>query len=245
MPEHRQAFKTKRVGVRIKICGFVEPADLEAALAFDFDAVGVVLDPGPLQVSETRAHELRRMAQSAGRLAVAVPGATSPDALARLLDDGFDRVQALATADVLARFGRDPRVLPVFFDGRDLGVRMRLLLADWSPPSDERPLTGLVNVDAGAGGGSGKKAHWGRARQASDEHPIMLAGGLTATNVADGIRQVRPRAVDVSSFTEREPGRKDLDRIRRFVEAVRACPAPQGTADPTAPPASTPSPVVR
>ena len=49
---------------------------------------------------------------------------------------------------------------------------------------------------------------------------MILAGGLTADNVGDAIRQVRPAAVDVSSGVEKEKGIKDSDRMRAFIEVA-------------------------
>ncbi|MBM4415070.1 MAG: phosphoribosylanthranilate isomerase [Chloroflexi bacterium] len=70
-------------------------------------------------------------------------------------------------------------------------------------------------------GGSGVTFDWEVARQVSSRMPLLLAGGLTPENVGEAIRTVRPWGVDVSSGTERG-GRKDHDRVRAFVEAVRA-----------------------
>ena len=61
--------------------------------------------------------------------------------------------------------------------------------------------------------------HWERA--AAVEGRVMLAGGLSPENVAEAIAAVRPWAVDASRSLEREPGVKDHDRIRAFVEAAR------------------------
>jgi phosphoribosylanthranilate isomerase len=49
----------------------------------------------------------------------------------------------------------------------------------------------------------------------------MLAGGLSAENVAGAIRAVRPWAVDASSRLEVSPGVKDHERLRAYVEAAR------------------------
>jgi len=49
---------------------------------------------------------------------------------------------------------------------------------------------------------------------------IILAGGLNTENVWDAITHVRPAAIDVCSGVEAEPGRKDLDKLRRFMAIV-------------------------
>ncbi len=51
---------------------------------------------------------------------------------------------------------------------------------------------------------------------------VLLAGGLTPENVGDVIKALRPDGVDVSSGVEQNPGRKDLERVRAFIEAAKA-----------------------
>jgi len=65
---------------------------------------------------------------------------------------------------------------------------------------------------------------WHLARRLRSAHcQLILAGGLTADNVASAVETVGPYAVDVLSGVEATPGRKDHDKVRRFVsEAKRA-----------------------
>jgi len=80
-------------------------------------------------------------------------------------------------------------------------------------------------VDAsvnGAYGGTGVKADWNRAAELAKKYPLVLAGGLTPENVAEAVRQVKPWGVDVASGVESAPGKKDPNRMKAFVKAVRS-----------------------
>ena len=70
-------------------------------------------------------------------------------------------------------------------------------------------------------GGTGRNPPWGLLRGIQWEVPLILAGGLTPANVEEAIRAVRPFAVDVASGVESEPGIKDVEKMRRFIEIVR------------------------
>ena len=69
-------------------------------------------------------------------------------------------------------------------------------------------------------GGTGQTVDWSLAREVAQAAPILLAGGLTANNVQEAIRQVQPYGVDVSSGVEKSPGQKDHEKIRTFTQAV-------------------------
>lgn len=93
-----------------------------------------------------------------------------------------------------------------------------------------------VVVDAfseSAYGGTGRLADWDLAAEAARTLPVFLAGGLTALNVAEAIRKVRPYGVDVSSGVEAAPGKKEAAKMRAFVQAARL--AAQATGGYTAP----------
>jgi len=69
-------------------------------------------------------------------------------------------------------------------------------------------------------GGTGQVTNWDVARGWAARRTVMLSGGLTAENVADAIRTVRPWAVDVASGVEASPGIKDAGRMRAFFRSV-------------------------
>lgn len=83
----------------------------------------------------------------------------------------------------------------------------------------------LDSYDPVTVGGTGKTCDWTRAHdlvRASDV-PILLAGGLTAQNVAEAVAAVNPWGVDISSGVEIEPGVKDIEKVKAFIKACRFC----------------------
>jgi phosphoribosylanthranilate isomerase len=90
----------------------------------------------------------------------------------------------------------------------------------------EKYRVNMVLLDSsleGSYGGTGRRFDWQLAIEAKRLAPIILAGGVNADNVWEAITHVRPSAIDVCSGVESEPGRKDLDRLRRFMSvAARA-----------------------
>ncbi|MDP9518743.1 phosphoribosylanthranilate isomerase [Pseudomonas protegens] len=72
----------------------------------------------------------------------------------------------------------------------------------------------------GVPGGTGEAFDWSLVPQGLSK-PIILAGGLSAQNVAEAIARVRPYAVDVSGGVEQSKGIKDPAKIQAFMQAVR------------------------
>jgi phosphoribosylanthranilate isomerase len=74
-------------------------------------------------------------------------------------------------------------------------------------------------------GGTGKVFDWRKAipmvEQIKQTVNVVVAGGLTPTNVSEALSILKPWGVDVSSGVEREPGKKDSAKVRRFISAVR------------------------
>ncbi len=212
---------------RIKMCGFTREADVQAAVQAGADAIGFVLyPPSPRNVSIARAAELARLLpafvtpvllfvndtpECIRQACDAVPGA-----LLQFHGDEsaeFCEAMSLATGRPHLKAARIPLTEAASFDlvkFAEIHQKAQAILLD-------------AHVD-GFGGG-GKTFNWSRLPPSVNAH-LVLSGGLTPANVADGIRALRPRArslaVDVSSGIEAGKGLKDADQIRQFVLAVRA-----------------------
>lgn len=70
-------------------------------------------------------------------------------------------------------------------------------------------------------GGSGKRFDWSLIPDQIPRDKLILAGGITPENVKAALDQVKPAVIDVASGAEIAPGIKDLDKVRKLVEAVR------------------------
>jgi len=71
------------------------------------------------------------------------------------------------------------------------------------------------------GAGSGKTFDWEILTDI--HHPLIVAGGLTPENVGELVKRYNPYAVDVSTGVEILPGKKDADKVKRFIKEVRCC----------------------
>lgn len=90
--------------------------------------------------------------------------------------------------------------------------------------------TFAILIDAqvnGTSGGMGTTFDWeathGMVQALSLSVPVIVAGGLTGSNVDEAIRLFQPFGVDVASGVEARPGKKDPQKVRAFVKAVREC----------------------
>ncbi len=199
--------------VRVKICGVTDAAGADLAVEAGADCLGFVFAESERRVDVAEA--LRAAAdvpQRVGRVAVfRHPSASEVDRVVRKFAPS--RVQSEPDPEVLAAVPGES-LLPVFHDTEDLVERVRRFRDAFGD--------GLILLEGAGRGGRGTRADWTRAERVARLGPVALAGGLTPDNVAEAIRRVRPWAVDVSSGVERAPGVKDPDKVRGFVDAVRA-----------------------
>lgn len=208
---------------RIKICGITNAEDAKAAVAYGADALGFIAVPdSPRYVNSQAQFEIWDMFQSKSCTRTGPPLFVAPVIVVRRPDEAEDY------AALYVQFYEDP---PGGTLGGISGIRaFRVRDADsvseiecWLASDLSAAAILLDTYHRDRLGGSGETFNWELAvavKQLTDK-PIILAGGLTPENVAEAVATVRPYAVDVSSGVEAEPGRKDHDKLRRFIRAVR------------------------
>lgn len=208
----------------VKICGLRSVAHALAAVAAGADLLGLIFAPARRQVTP----------EQAAAIASAVRAATARDGrrvglVGVFVNETPARMEVLArqcTLDALQLSGdEDVDVLGALSPDRMVikAVRLTGTPAEQGWLAAEAPHLRLL-VDAhvaGSYGGAGVLADWDRAADLARQRSVILAGGLSADNVAAAIARVRPWGVDVSSGVE-TAGVKDTAKIRSFVAAVRA-----------------------
>ncbi|HEU5210764.1 MAG TPA: phosphoribosylanthranilate isomerase [Longimicrobiales bacterium] len=208
----------------VKVCGLCRPEDAAAAVAAGASYVGVILSAhGPRALDEARARAV--LAERGAARAVGV-----------FVDEPLDRIVACAERlrlGALQLHGRetiaDVGMLRSRTDAsiwKSVRVRdargAREAVAAWTSHVDGLLLDGW---SPHAAGGTGTAFEWEAlhdVRALVPEHvTLVVAGGLSAENVARAIEVLAPDVVDVSSGVETGPGEKSEEKIRAFVAAAR------------------------
>lgn len=206
--------------VHVKICGITALDDARVAARAGADMLGFLFYPAsprfvPPDQAAAMIREIRREVPSIRCVGVFVnePLETVRQMVARC---GLDMVQLHgdeSPADVSALMNEG---IPVIKGFRLRSARVLETMRRYHPT--------VYLVDAyvpDRPGGTGQTCDWELAARAREYGLLLLAGGLTPENVAEAIRAVRPWGVDVASGVEARPGRKDPERVRRFIQSAK------------------------
>ena len=213
------------MSIAAKICGLSQPDAVAAAIAGGAAALGFVFyAPSPRNVAAARVAELCR----------AVPAGITRVGLFVDADDAtIAAVLAAVPLDMLQLHGGEtPSRVAAVRSRFALPVMKALPIAD---PADVAAADAYLDVadrllfDArpprradALPGGNGLVFDWRLIAGRGWRLPWTLSGGLTASNVAEGVRLTGARAVDVSSGVESAPGVKDTAKIAAFLAAAGA-----------------------
>lgn len=203
--------------MKVKICGITNLDDALGAVEAGADALGFnFAEEAKPKKRYIEPAEARRIAEALPPFVVTVAVTVNPTKeQVRAYLEFMDRVQL---------HGEEPPDFAAAFAPR--AIKALRVGPDFAPDAVNRYNVSAILLDAfdaNARGGTGKTANWDVARKTveSSKRPVLLAGGLTPENVAEAVRMVRPYGVDVSGGVEKEPGKKDHDKIRRFIREAR------------------------
>lgn len=203
--------------VRSKICGITRIEDALLAVEAGADAIGLVFyAKSPRAVTAQQARAI---------IAQLPPFVTTVGLFVDVSRCELNEILELVPLDLLQFHGDES---PADCDGfqRPYIKALRVKPGDDIAAQVERYQNAsgvlLDTYVPGIPGGTGEAFDWSLVPQGLAK-PIILAGGLHAGNVAAAIAKVRPYAVDVSGGVEAQKGIKDAEKIRAFMQAVKAC----------------------
>lgn len=206
---------------RIKMCGLTREKDIEAGIDAGLDALGFIFyEKSPRNVTPDFVRSV---------VAKMVPFV---DCVGVFVDRDRKEVEEIVEycglsyaqlhgsenpkyCERLQRFASPCHVVKAFRVGEQSKSE------DFSPYDEVAHGYLLDTYIKGNAGGTGKVFDWSLIEKLNLQRPVILAGGLSTTNVEDAIKRVAPFGVDVNSGIEIEPGVKDHSKLREFVRKVR------------------------
>ena len=201
--------------VQIKICGITNIDDALAAASAGADALGFVFHPAsPRYVTPGKTREIVAVLPPSTCVVGVFVNLAAVEVLqiAELCGLDFIQLHGAETQGYCRRLPRERVIKALSFRSEEefaamAGYPVRAFLVDAHDP---------VRF-----GGTGKTCDWNLAGKAAARHPLILAGGLNEENILSALEAVHPMAVDVSSGIEASPGKKDHEKIRSVISAVK------------------------
>jgi phosphoribosylanthranilate isomerase len=210
--------------VSVKICGLANVDDVRACADAGANYMGLVFfEKSPRNITIPAARELA-LAAPLGLAKVALvvnPSDAELDAITGTVPLDMLQLHGRETpervTEVKARYGLPVMKAVGIADGDDLpklesyfGVADQILVDAKPPKGGELP------------GGNGLSFDWRLIAGRRWPCPWMLAGGLTPENVAEAVKMIGAKQVDVSSGVEDAPGQKNAELIQKFVQSSRS-----------------------
>lgn len=203
--------------VKVKICGITNLEDALASLFSGAEAIGFVFyDKSPRYIRPQQAKNISRiLPQKIKRVGVFVNAEVAK----------VKRIAKLCNLDMLQFHGQESFEYCQKFKGYKVIKAFRIKAKeDLEGISGYKTFAYLFdNFSRTKLGGTGNKFNWKILAQAVRMEPVIfVSGGLTAGNVRQAVKLLKPDWVDVSSSLESRPGKKDHQKIKRFMQAIRA-----------------------
>jgi phosphoribosylanthranilate isomerase len=203
----------------VKICGITNLDDAVAAVAMGADALGFnFYKPSPRYITPQSAREIiDHLPESVLKVGVFVN------------EESPESVQTIANESGITALQLHGDESPGYcheLAATQTIIKVLAVSTDFDPAMPSLYQVDAIMLDTKhktLRGGTGHAFDWSIAQRVSKTIPkLFLAGGLSPENVAEAIETVRPYAVDACSFLEAVPGKKNHERMRAFVAAVRS-----------------------
>ncbi len=216
----------------VKICAMTTAEDANAAVAAGADAIGFVFAESKRRVTSEQAEQIAaNVPKHVERVGVFVN--ESPEVVRETVrtakltvvqfqgDEDRDYVSRLFPSDADAIRGQKMRIVKTL----SVGPMLEGMLREFGSPVAGVDAILFDSGNVAERGGTGRPFNWGRVAAMLGEWNsgvrIIVAGGLNSGNVAEAMAMLQPWGVDVVSGTESAPGRKDPEKMKAFVAAVR------------------------
>lgn len=200
----------------VKVCGITNLEDAHAAARSDADAIGLVFAGSPRRVDVDQARQM---------------AAALPDGMLKVgvfVNEDSERVLRIASEvglDYVQLHGDESPQTVTNLRARGLKVIKALRVRDGASlealEDYEADFYLLDAYSEKARGGTGEKFDWEVAKALRGYANILVSGGLTPENVRAAVEFFEPYGVDASSSLEDAPGKKNGERVRRFVSAAK------------------------
>ncbi|WP_445278720.1 phosphoribosylanthranilate isomerase [Streptococcus sp. KHUD_013] len=191
---------------KVKICGLSTVEAVETAVLAGADYIGFVFAASKRQVSLEQAQELAKRVTGKTKIVGVFVSPSLEDLEQAIGQVPLDMVQIHGTFDeVLIPLISVPVIRAIQLSDQEAQVSSQ---ADY------------LLFDAPVAG-SGQTFDWGLLKDQKIQQDFFIAGGLTVDNVRQARETFQPYAVDVSSGVETD-GRKDIEKIKAFIEGAKA-----------------------
>ena len=191
---------------KVKICGLSTVEAVETAVLAGADYIGFVFAKSKRQVSLEQAHELARLVTGKTKI---VGVFVSPS-----LED-LEQAIAMVPLDIVQIHGNfDEALIPKI----SVPVIRAIQLSDQEAQVSSQADYLLFDAPVA---GSGQTFDWDLLKDQKIQQDFFIAGGLTVDNVLQARETFQPYALDVSSGVETD-GRKDIEKIKAFIEGAKA-----------------------
>src|SRR3990170_223027 len=200
--------------VRIKICGITNIKDALLSVELGATALGFVFYKG------SKRYIKPDNAQSI--ISKLPPFVTTVGVFANQELDEINKIKEKAGFDIVQLHGDESPDFCMKVKGKAIkAIRVKENIDPKEVESYPTQAILFDNYSTEAFGGSGETFGWEILKDLNTSKKIILSGGLTPENVARAIRIVNPYAVDISTGVEENPGKKNPDKLKRFIKAVR------------------------